>query len=111
MLKKLEINAEIVSGGREAMGVLTQRHQAFDLVLMDCEMPDMDGYETTRQLRQWENANDCSPIIVIALTAHALENFRRAALESGMNDHLGKPVTLDSLREKLSIWASKLPAA
>lgn len=107
LLKKLGVSADIVSGGREALELLTQQHQDFDLVLMDCEMPDMDGYETTRQLRQWENSQDYPPMIIIALTAHALENFRRAALESGMDDHLGKPVTLESLREKLSAWVAK----
>src|SRR5690606_5462509 len=72
LLKKLDMHVRMASSGEEALGMLARHHDDIDIVLMDCEMPVLDGYETTRRLRQWEQENDRFRIPVIALTAHAM---------------------------------------
>lgn len=104
LLKKLDMHVRMASSGEEALGMLAEHHDDIDIVLMDCEMPVLDGYDTTRRLRQWEQENDRFRIPVIALTAHAMGSHRERCLESGMDDHLGKPVTLKQLTAKLTEW-------
>ena len=74
------------------------------LVLMDCEMPEMDGYEASRKIREWERANARPPIPIIAVTAHVLGGVVDQCLQSGMNAYLGKPVELDKLQPMLLKW-------
>jgi signal transduction histidine kinase/CheY-like chemotaxis protein/HPt (histidine-containing phosphotransfer) domain-containing protein len=74
------------------------------LVLMDCEMPEMDGYEASRKIREWERANKRPPIPIIAVTAHVLGGVVDQCLQSGMNAYLGKPVELDKLQPMLLKW-------
>ena len=107
LLKKLDINVRMSSGGEDALDILAQHHDEIDMVLMDCEMPELDGYETTRRLREWESGVGGDRIPVIALTAHALADHRERCLASGMDDHLGKPVTIKKLTDKLEQWAPK----
>ena len=65
----------------------------YDLILMDCDMPEMDGYEATHKIREVERScNSQNPIKIVALTAHALSDFKQKALDAGMNDHLAKPI-------------------
>ena len=85
---------EVVGNGRAALEVLAQG--AFDAVLMDVEMPEMDGLEATRLLRQRERATG-RHTPVIAMTAHALKNIRQQCLEAGMDDHISKPVQPEEL--------------
>src|SRR5690606_7887096 len=73
----------------------------FDLILMDCEMPLVDGFEATRQIRQLEQAQNRTATIIVALTAHALEEHREAVFASGMDHFLCKPITLSSLYSTL----------
>ena len=75
--------------------------EKFDVIFMDCEMPFMDGFETTRRLRQWEKETQQAPHLIIALTAHALPEHRERCLAAGMNDYLSKPLLLVRLVEKL----------
>jgi signal transduction histidine kinase/ActR/RegA family two-component response regulator len=87
--------------GLEAVGIY--RENRFDLVLMDCQMPEMDGYEATRAIRQLEGFQGRrTPII--ALTAHAMEGSREASIESGMDDQITKPLTMATLTAKLLEW-------
>ena len=79
------------------------RDGMFDIVLMDCQMPDMDGYEASRAIRQIEAARG-PPTPIIALTANALVGSREAALASGMDDQLTKPLTLAELSNRLLHW-------
>jgi signal transduction histidine kinase/CheY-like chemotaxis protein len=74
------------------------------LVLMDCEMPEMDGYEATRKIREWERANKRPPIPIIAVTAHVLGGVVDQCLHSGMNAYLAKPVEIDKLHPLLLKW-------
>jgi CheY-like chemotaxis protein len=81
------------------------RRYAYDVVLMDVQMPDMDGIEATQHIReQWERAEQ--PYI-IAMTAHAMEGDRQLCLAAGMDDYIGKPVRLEELVEKLSRVATR----
>jgi len=94
LLRRLGHSAEAAAGGREALESLAAIR--YDLVLMDCQMPDMDGYETTRELRRRElSGGPRTP--VVALTANVLPDDRRRCFEAGMDDFLAKPVRIEDL--------------
>lgn len=99
MLAKLGLDAHIVSNGREAVDAM-QRGR-YDMILMDCEMPDMDGFEAARALRSWEREQGRKPVPIIALTAHILREHRERSLGAGMNAHIAKPIELDVLRRTI----------
>jgi len=101
MLKKLGVQCTLANNGVEALGLLQQQPLVFDLVLMDCEMPDLDGYSTARQYRAFEQSIQRPHLPIIALTAHVLQEHQAKALEAGMDDHIGKPLEFDTLKEKL----------
>src|SRR5205823_4440509 len=101
-LKKLGYSADAVANGVEAIEAL--KRIPYDIVLMDCHMPELDGYEATRLLRQFEAENDDPqrpPVYVIAMTANALESDRDKCLAAGMNDYISKPVKLPDLQAVL----------
>jgi len=75
---------------------------AYDLIIMDCQMPEMDGYETTRRLRDWERGSTRRTII--AMTAGARQEDREQCLASGMDDYISKPVRLPELQEVIERW-------
>jgi two-component system sensor histidine kinase/response regulator len=106
-LQRLGHECVVASNGLEAMEAV--RESAFDLVLMDCQMPDMNGYEATRRIRQMSGATARLPII--AITAHALPGEREKCLAAGMNDYLAKPVSLEQLGAVIRLWASKSSTA
>jgi signal transduction histidine kinase/DNA-binding response OmpR family regulator len=99
-LSKFGVLPVVVEGGREAVMCVTNG-QEFDLVLMDCEMPDMDGYEATRAIREFEAVNQRTYLRIVALTAHATEGAEERSKSAGMDAHMIKPVTLSSLRAEL----------
>jgi PAS domain S-box-containing protein len=90
------------ANGQEALDLLKQ--QNYDIVLMDCQMPVLDGYETTHAIRQLE-IGSLHKTIVIGLTANAMKGDREKCLAAGMNDYLSKPVALDELSAMLYTWA------
>ncbi|MGA9099167.1 MAG: response regulator [Methanotrichaceae archaeon] len=103
MLKKLGYRADIVSNGIEVIQALER--QPYDVVLMDLKMPEMDGFEATREIRQrWPNGGPR----VIAITAYALDGCKEKCLEAGMEGYIGKPVRMDELREALAGISSRL---
>jgi len=102
-LNRLGHEVVVAASGGEALHALEDG--AFDIVLMDCQMPDMDGYEATRHVRQLDGP--LARIPIIAITAHALPGEREKCLAAGMNDYLPKPVSLDQLGAVIRLWASK----
>ncbi len=101
MLVTLGYEAELVANGRQALAAL-DRDSGYDAVLMDCQMPELDGYETTRAIRRRPGALGKLP--VIAVTAHAIIGEREKALAAGMNDCLTKPIHARALKAMLETW-------
>ncbi|MED5387549.1 MAG: response regulator [Pseudomonadota bacterium] len=99
MLGKLGLKADIAGNGKEALA-LAEKHR-YDLILMDCEMPEMDGFEATRRIRQHEQKQGLPAVPIVALTAHILREHKERSLAAGMNAHLPKPVELNVLRDTL----------
>lgn len=97
LLGKLNIQAELAENGMVAYEAMRRAKWPYDVVLMDCEMPEMDGFEATRSIREYERSHGLKPVPIVALTAHALEEHREAVFASGMNDYLGKPISLNKL--------------
>jgi CheY-like chemotaxis protein len=98
---------EIANNGREAVKLIKEK--PFDVVLMDVEMPEMDGLEATRSIRQWEATNDqYTPII--AMTAHAIRGYHKTCEEAGMDDYISKPVDAGKLYEIVESAGRKKPA-
>ncbi len=106
MLEKLGCQADVAGNGQEALQML--KLVPYALVLMDCEMPEMDGYTATRAIRAGEREGVRIPIV--AMTAHAMNGDREKCLDAGMDDHVAKPVRLDALRRALERWAPALRA-
>lgn len=102
-VRKLGYQAEAVWNGQEALDYITT-HPNVGLVLMDCQMPLLDGYEATRQLRNGEPYARFKNLPVIALTASAIKGDREACQEAGMNEYLTKPIHKPSLKEMLAQW-------
>jgi len=108
LLKKHGHKVTVANNGREAVELLES--QDFDVVLMDVQMPELDGMEATRIIRQREQQSG-GHVPIIALTAHALKGDREQCLEAGMDDYLSKPIRSKDLYEKLNKFHSKQPAA
>ncbi len=101
-LRKLGYTADVVADGKQVLEALRTRH--YDLILMDQQMPEMDGLEATRRIRtsfSGENPTLPNDIKIIAMTANAMSGDREKCLEAGMNDYLAKPVLIDDLRSLL----------
>ena len=101
LCRKLGHECETAESGTEALATLLARPDGFDLVLMDCEMPDMDGFETTRAIQRLQREGRLPVIPVIALTAHAVPEKIAACHDSGMVGHIAKPVNLTRLNQAL----------
>jgi CheY-like chemotaxis protein len=104
MLVKLGATDACVAGGEQALDALER--ERYDLVLMDIQMPGMDGFDTTAAIRHREAGGP--PVPIIAITAHAMGDYRQRCLAAGMDDYLAKPVKLDVLAEKLADLRARL---
>jgi PAS domain S-box-containing protein len=100
MLKKLGFQADAVANGKEVLEVL--KKVPYHLVLMDCMMPEMDGYEASRTIRKPESGVLNTQIAIIAMTANAMQGDREKCLDAGMNDYLSKPISPLALLDKIS---------
>ena len=105
MLGKLNVQPDTACNGEEALQAM--KAQRYDLVLMDCEMPVLDGFSATQQLRAWEVGNQRVRTPVVALTAHILTEHKERARQAGMDGHMAKPVELSQLRELIEHWVAQ----
>jgi len=105
-LKDMGLSAEIALNGEEALSTLksSQGDTPFTLILMDCQMPMMDGYETTQQIRACKAGECYQNIPIIAMTANAMKGDKEKCLTSGMNDYLPKPINSEVLKSLLKKW-------
>ena len=101
LLARLGISVEFAANGQEAVDAVLKDYKRFDAVIMDVQMPVMDGLEATRLIRR---AVDATQLPIIAMTAHAMETERQQCLEAGMNDHLTKPIDPKAVTETLGRW-------
>jgi len=104
VMKKLGLKPDLALNGVEALAAVQAK--TYDLILMDCQMPEMDGFQATRAIRAQEPVGQRVPII--AMTANAMQGDRERCLEAGMDDYLAKPVAILDLKTALQRW---LPAA
>lgn len=103
MLEKVGVKSTLANNGVEALKILAE--QVFDLVLMDCQMPEMDGFDATREIRQLNiKALNQQPVPIIAMTANVMSGDRDRCLDVGMNDYIAKPVQFDELEALLRKW-------
>ncbi len=109
MLQQFGCAVEAVPNGREAVAAVLRN--PFDLVLMDCMMPEMDGYAATGEIRRLQAEGKLPPIPVIAITANAIEGDRERCLAAGMDDYLAKPFKAESLLRMLERWLKTTPTA
>ena len=108
LLEKLGIRADVAADGREAVELCAML--PYDLIFMDCQMPEMDGYAATAEIRQRQGANGRPAII--AMTAEVMEGCREHCIASGMDDYISKPVRRDDIIEALKKWVPKaIPVA
>ncbi len=118
-LQRLGYHVEVVSNGKDAIQAL--QNASFDLILMDCQMPEMDGYEATEKIREMEQSGPeiqeslisdvsrSSRLPIIALTANAMKRDREKCLEAGMDDFLSKPINIKDLEMALTRWIPEKP--
>jgi signal transduction histidine kinase/ActR/RegA family two-component response regulator len=107
-LASLGLQATAVSTGTEAIELVSR--ERFDLILMDCYLPELDGFEATKNIRKIEELNNEKRVPIVAMTASAIEGDQDRCLASGMDDYLSKPVSMDQLREKVKRWLASAAA-
>ncbi|MDM8565416.1 response regulator [Candidatus Halobeggiatoa sp. HSG11] len=105
ILLQMHCKVELAINGLEAVAAVKQRN--FDLIFMDCNMPELDGYMASKQIREYEKQNNKKPIPIIAFTADVMPSTQEHCLEAGMDDYLTKPIVLDELEKKLNKWLSE----
>ncbi|NRB40588.1 MAG: response regulator [Pseudomonadales bacterium] len=105
MLEKLGYDILCVNNGAEALEIIKQQY--FDIVLMDCQMPVMGGFEATKKIRQWQKMECIAAITIIAMTANSMQGDKERCLEAGMDDYLSKPIIYKDLDDKLSHWCQE----
>ncbi|CAA0097126.1 Sensory/regulatory protein RpfC [BD1-7 clade bacterium] len=108
MIKKLGHECECVENGEALVRAYTANPDRFSLLLVDCEMPVMDGYDATLAIRRIEAEREWRAVPIVAITAHALAESRNKSLAYGMNDHLSKPLQVEILKEIIFRWTKQI---
>ena len=103
MLRRLDCHVDIANDGQRGLELATEK--TYDIILMDCQMPRLDGFETTRRIRRAKAASHCTPII--ALTANVMSGVQHDCHAAGMDDYLSKPIQRRALAEALVKWAHR----
>ena len=106
-LQRLGVQVQTAHDGAQALTILMAQDSAFDLVFMDCEMPIMDGYVATQNLREWEHQAERKPIYICGASAHAMPEYRKRAMVVGMNEFITKPLRVEDLQRVLSLAAGR----
>ncbi len=109
VLKNIGLTADVAANGLEALKCLQEAkaNQAYTLVIMDCQMPEMDGYEATRRIRAGDAGIENSAIAIVAMTANAMQGDKQKCIDAGMDDYLTKPIEPNSVLSKLKFWVNK----
>ena len=102
MLQKMGLTADVASNGREAVAM--SRMCSYDLIFMDCQMPEVDGWAAAQEIRQLEAPE--RRVAIIAMTADAMVGARERCLAAGMDDYIAKPVKLESMIDAVRNWAT-----
>jgi CheY-like chemotaxis protein len=110
ILRKFDYSIDIAVNGVNAIDILEKKdpEEPYDLILMDCQMPEMDGYQATKHIRNNMDSVLFSTIPIIAMTANTMKGDKEKCLASGMNDYISKPINPKLLEEKISYWLNKL---
>ena len=104
MLKRLGCQVELATNGEEALTAFKSR--PYDLIFMDCQMPTMDGYTATREIRKLES-NSKRKIPIVAMTAHTMKGDQEKCIDAGMDGYLSKPIRLERLEEIIDTYAAQ----
>jgi CheY-like chemotaxis protein len=104
MLNKQNCDYHLAENGQEALDILKSHSESFDMILMDCQMPTMNGYDATRHIRENKHGHFDKNIVIIALTANAMKGDDIKCFEAGMNDYLTKPILSEGLASILHKW-------
>ncbi len=104
MLKSCNQVADFVGNGVEAVAAVETSNRTYDIVFMDCEMPILDGFSATIRILEWEKRHGVAHTPIIAMTAHAVEQYQQRCLDVGMDAHLSKPTQPDLLAAALFKW-------
>ena len=101
IMEEIGLDVDCVEDGTDAVNIMSsERGNNYDLIFMDIQMPKMDGYTATREIRTLNNSK-CANIPIIAMTANAFEEDRKKAIKAGMNGHIAKPISSDVILENL----------
>jgi PAS domain S-box-containing protein len=103
-LRSFGYDADVAGNGKEVLNLL--EHIYYDIILMDCQMPEMDGYEATMAIRQLDSAK--RKIVIVAMTANAMKEDRDRCIACGMDDYLSKPIRKEDLAQKLAEWETRI---
>jgi len=105
MLEQLGLEVKVANHGIEALTALKSTNdKPFDAIFMDCQMPEMDGYEATACIRVGEGGDAVKDITIIAMTANAIKGDKEKCLASGMDDYISKPINVDELKRLVDRW-------
>lgn len=109
LLDAMQLNCDVAANGFEALTALraAEGEESYDLILMDCQMPEMDGYEATQAIRAGAAGDHNSKIAIVAMTANAMKGDKEKCLEAGMNGYVSKPINQEILAKALLQWLPK----